>query len=101
MDTTLWDMIMLALVDYSSADLQRFADKLQSALCGLKVRMQNEALSARASATNIKARKKEFTILMDKVRGQSSHHEDLPRTFSSELKVKLTSLQLEYSLGVA
>lgn len=87
MDTSLWDMVMLTLVDYSSADLQDFADGLQVELKQLKSRMQAEAAPARVTAEKVKARKKDFPNLIDASRGSTSHHASQSRSFSPSVKV--------------
>lgn len=84
-DITLWDMVMLTLVDYSSADLQPYADRLQQEL--LKLKLQLRADRPRVSQDQIKARRKNFTNVIDTVRGQTSHHNQQARTFSPDLKV--------------
>ena len=87
-DITLWDMVMLTLVDYSSADLQPYADRLQQALLNLKLQLRSER--AQVSQDHIQARRKNFTNMIDTVRGQTSHHNQQARTFSPDLKVMLT-----------
>ena len=87
-DVSLWDTIMLTLVDYSSADLQRFADTLQPELLQLKLDIQAESGPARVTQEKIKARKKEFTNRIDAVRGETSHHSYQPRSFPHGLKVQ-------------
>ena len=94
-DVSLWDMIMLTLVDYSSADLQPFADKLRLVLLRLKLDIQAETAPARVSQEKIKARMKDFTTRIDAVRGTSSLHWQQPRVFSKEVKVKHPTISTE------
>lgn len=97
----LWDMVMLTLVDYSSADLQQFADQLQSGLLALKVKMEAETGPARLSAKNIKARKKEFTNMIDASRGSTGHHAQQARAFPSQLKVQSLTDSMCICAGVS
>lgn len=94
-DVSLWDMIMLTLVDYSSADLQPFADKLRPVLLQLKLDIQAEAAPARVSQEKIKARIKEFTTRIDAIRGTTSLHWQQPRSFSKEVKVEHSLISTE------
>lgn len=75
---------MLTLVDYSSADRQRFSDQLQPKL---KLDIQAGSGPARVTQEKIKARKREFTNRFKAVRGVTSHHSYQSRTFPPELKI--------------